>query len=182
MTNFTKKNLKIGMIVETKENNLYMTHEFNNELVFINKCGCLKLTDYKEDLSFYDEKLEQFDIANVRKPNKVYQLTNDYWCDAPIIWERRELPKLTDIERVILENARAYGERFRWINKDKNGDIHLYVNKPEKGRANLTSIYHTRLDAYSHLFQFIKLDDNNTYSIEDLLSVEKDNLNQNESE
>ena len=52
--------------------------------------------------------------------------------DCTINWlksEHKEIPKLSDAERVILENLDA---DYEWIAKDKNGRTMIYTSKPTK--------------------------------------------------
>lgn len=92
MNKFTKKDLKPWMIVKTRDGWLYMVHELENELLLADASECLALTNYEEDLLFYDKESKVLDIIDVRKPNEIYQFINENWRDAPIIWKRKELP------------------------------------------------------------------------------------------
>lgn len=181
MNNFTKKDLKIGMIVETRCNILYMVHEFNNELVFINTHGWLKLTDYEEDLLLHDRELKRLDVINVREPNEMYQLVNGYWHQVPVIWERKELPKLTDDEHAILENL-DLNIFYPWIARDKDGRLFLHKERPEKdkGEGVWSSQDQIFFLPYSKLFQFIKWTDTEVYSIHNLIEP-KQNERQGDS-
>lgn len=85
-----KSDLKVGMIVELRNKRLYMIHELDGRLVLINASGWMDLEDYKENLLFFKEKLNKYDIVTVHKPDEPYQLVNLHWYDTPIIWKRDE--------------------------------------------------------------------------------------------
>lgn len=88
------------------------------------------------------------------------------WLDA----EHKEKPKLSEAERVILENI---DKEFKWICRDKDGTLCTFMLGPEKsdrvwlkgGRGKLANVF-------NHLFQFIKWEDENPYNIEELLKGE----------
>ena len=92
-------------------------------------------------------------------------------CDeCGSIWlkaEHKELIKLSDAERVILENG---DKEQHWIARDKNGGLYTYTEKPIKK----TTIWENssksfELTYFKDLFQFIKWEDENPYNIEELL-------------
>lgn len=77
--------------------------------------------------------------------------------------------KLTEDEKVILKNL---PKRFKWITRDKDGNLFIYANKPIKRESSWIS--ETIFDwfgmwVFNHLFQFIKWEDKEPYLIEDLL-------------
>lgn len=173
MSNFTKTDLKLGMIVKTRNGNLYMVYGFDSKLILVNEKDYVILSDYRNNLLHYHEHSAFLDIMSIHKPQEISQFREARWGEAPIIWERKELPKLTEVEKVILENAMFNSERFGWISRDKNGIIHLYINRPEKNEAEdiwMSDVY-ISLNIYNHLFRFIKWDDSDPYSISDLLSA-----------
>ena len=96
---------------------------------------------------------------------KVYE---DYTCKE-LIWERKEKPKPTEDEKVILRNVPQY---YKWIARDGNGVVCLYPDKPHKSK-NIWESYYSALFPFHHLFQFIKWEDEEPYSIEELLGKEK---------
>ena len=92
------------------------------------------------------------------------------WLEA----EHKEPIKLSDVERVILENI---AEKFKWIARDDNAlkTLYIYNSKPSKedwrwnvpeGKRSLN------LAAFNHLFQFIKWEDEQAYNIAELLKGE----------
>lgn len=85
------------------------------------------------------------------------------------IWAESECVKkikLTQAEKAILESIdRAY----EWIARDENNNLFVYLKKPLKGRVAWVGINWCGLNAFCHLFQFIKWEDNETYNIQWLL-------------
>lgn len=168
MNKFTKADLKPGMIVEIRNGNCYMIHEFMDELILVHDGGFRDLSKHDDNLLRDDNQFD-IDIMTVRKPTKKYQLIEYYWKEAPIIWERKELPKLTDVERVILENARVGGKRAMWISRDSDKALFLYSKKPTKGDGCWGSNSLHGLFTFNHLFQFVKWEDDEPWYIPDLL-------------
>jgi hypothetical protein len=91
------------------------------------------------------------------------------WLEA----EHKEKPKLSEAERVILENM---DRTHKWIARDSSGWLHLYENKPDKNTSYMSwmpKYGSTRnFGLFNHLFQFIKWSDNEPYEIADLLKGE----------
>lgn len=101
-------------------------------------------------------------------------------CDdsCKIDWlksEHKEIPKLSDAERVILENI---DKDYEWICRDKNGYLNVYIGKPTKNEEGSIWVWHTdyrEINVFPNLFQFIKWEDENPYNIEELLKNEDRN-------
>jgi len=82
---------------------------------------------------------------------------------------KKQTPKLTEAERVILENL---PKEYKWIvrNGDREETLHLFKERPNKSRffwdfnENYWSFYE-----FKHLFQFIKWSDDEPYEISKLL-------------
>lgn len=97
-------------------------------------------------------------------------------CDecrkALIKWLNEEYRKPIAIsadEKVILRNL---PEEFKYIARDSNTDIFIYKTKPTKKLSawvNTITSNTAPLNLYNHLFQFIKWEDDEPYSIEELL-------------
>ena len=89
--------------------------------------------------------------------------------------EHKEEPKLSDVERVILENLNA---DYEWIAKDKDGRIMIYTSKPTKDDKRwmewLTFGECRFFSIFPHLFQFVKWEDTEPYNIKELLKVNND--------
>lgn len=91
------------------------------------------------------------------------------WLNA----EHKEQIKLSDAERVILENI---DKVYNWIARDKNGRLFIYTEKPSKAiecwTNNSKIMVGANFNLFIHLFQFIKWEDEQAYSIEELLKGE----------
>ena len=157
--NMNKSDLKNGNVVELRNGDFYVLVNIYNESILIDLTG-----KYHFNFDIYDKDLtntcgfEKFDIIKVYK---------DYTCKK-LLWERKETPKLTEDEKVILRNL---PKEYKWIARDKNNCIFIYINRPVKSDFWLNACDSTRL-AFPHLFQFIKWEDEEPYSIEDLLKGE----------
>lgn len=94
----------------------------------------------------------------------LYCKTN--WLKA----EHKENPKLSDAERVILENI---DKEYKWIVREKCGRLFLQTDmqKPYKDDEGWHG-YGVELDFFDHLFQFIKWEDTEPYNIEELLGCD----------
>lgn len=126
---------------------------------------------------------EEFKISN--KP-VIYKLTEDgligihsnsiyNYCNTFLelingTWKIEKLPpkpKLTEAEKVILENLT---KEYKYIARDNSGTLYIYDNKPKKDGGNVWFSYnYNYFDLFQHLFQFIKWEDEEPYNIEELL-------------
>lgn len=83
--------------------------------------------------------------------------------------EHKEPIKLSDAERVILENT---DETFGYICRDRDGDLYIYAEKPIKRHSNWDDgVKSNEFVCFNHLFQFIKFEDTEPYNIEELLKT-----------
>ena len=155
-----KSDLKYGNVVETREGIKYLYHCKNSDK-FLN-------LDYDGFLWIrnFDENLNIIDCDNGLDIMKVYE---DYTCKE-LIWERKEKPQLNEDEKAILKVLLK--EKYKWIARDKNGCLYVYASKPEKGQAIWYGCGQPMIPFY-HLFQFIKWEDEEPYSIEELLEGEE---------
>lgn len=81
--------------------------------------------------------------------------------------EYKEKPKLTDDEKAILRNIEP---KFKFIARDKNRVLFIYMIKPYKDKVRWESdATFMSLDIFGHLFQSIKWEDEEPYNIEELL-------------
>jgi len=166
----TKKDLKSGMTVRERNGNVYLVVEdfLSNQNRFNN------LENYTNDLK--NQELKYLDITEVYQfKNSIYgnssqnlttllDLTNP---NMQLLWKRQELPKLSSAERVILENL---DKRYKWIARDENGFLYVYYRKPNKNTVVWipTNENDTGL-VFPNLFKFVKWEDEQPYSIEELL-------------
>lgn len=85
-----------------------------------------------------------------------------------LLSEYKEPIKLTRTEYSLLRHV--YKLYYKYIARDKNGDISLYLDEPDKGL--LTEIWHGKeyeFTLFNNLFPFIKWEDLEPTSIEDVL-------------
>ena len=155
-----KSDLKYGNVVETREGIKYLYHCTNSDkFLNLDFDGFLWIRNFDENLKWIDD-LNEFDIMKVYK---------DYTCKE-LLWERKENPKLTEDEKAILKVL--LNEKYKWIARDKNGCLYVYASKPEK----VITIWEGSglpMFPFDHLFQFIEWEDEEPYSIEELLEGEE---------
>lgn len=151
-----KNDLEYGNVVELRNGDkmLFCWHFINPILVDLEGRKSITFDSYRKDLTDIDNAVE-FDIMKVYK---------DYTCKE-LLWERKETPKLTEDEKVILRNL---PKEYKWIARDLSGMVYIFIEKPEKGQAIWYGFGQPMIPFY-HLFQFIKWEDEEPYSIEELL-------------
>lgn len=97
----------------------------------------------------------------------------DYVIGKFIDWlesEYKEPIKLTDDEKVILRNIL---QEYEWIARDIDGSLYAYFSKPRKlTKTWVCSEVNNGMKTFNHLFQFIKWEDEEPWSIEELLKDE----------
>ena len=73
------------------------------------------------------------------------------------------------MKKAILRNVPKH---YEWIARDIDGHLYIYASKPKKG---LTIWVDTGLPmvSFDHLFRFIKWEDEEPYSIKELLKGEE---------
>ena len=153
-----KSELECGNVVELKNGLKFLFLGRHKSLVELTGVGCTDIDYYDENLT-RSSRQESYDIMKVYKD---YTLTE-------LLWERKETPKLTEDEKVILRNVPQY---YKWIARDLSGMVYIFIERPEKGQAIWYGCGQPMIPFY-HLFQFIKWGDEEPYSIEDLLGEEK---------
>lgn len=87
--------------------------------------------------------------------------------------EHKEKIKLSEAEKVILENIDT---KYSWIARDKDGTLCVYDVKPKKDIRIYDWVngeYLFNLSVFSHLFQFIKWENEEPYNIQELLENSK---------
>ena len=154
-----KSDLKYGNVVETREGIKYLYHCKNSaQFLNLDYDGFLWIRNFDENLKYIDD-LNEFDIMKVYK---------DYTCKK-LLWERKEKPQLNEDEKVIL---RSLPKDYKWVARDLSGMVYIFIERPEKGQAIWYGCGQPMIPFY-HLFQFIKWEDKEPYSIEKLLGEEK---------
>lgn len=152
-----KSDLKYGNVVETRNGARYLYHcAISDKLLHLESLGYVNLDNYNENLKFNNGNLNEFDIMKVYK---------DYTCKE-LLWERKEKPQLNEDEKAILRNVPKH---YKWIARDKCGTICVFIDKPHKSGLGWGGNFFEVLVLFSHLFQFIKWEDDEPYSIEELL-------------
>ena len=159
-----KSDLKYGNVVETREGIKYLYHwKTSDKFLNLDYDGFLWIRNFDENLKCFDDLNELYDL-NELDIMKVYK---DYTCKE-LLWERKD-PKITEDEKVILRNL---PKEYKWIARDENGLIFLYAKKPSKCEYSWGGCKYMLLPL-EHLFQFIQWEDEEPYSIEELLKGEE---------
>ena len=155
-----KSDLKYGNVVEERGGYKCVVYCNKTEkaLISLNTGACVNLDNYREDLTDIEGFME-FDIMKVYK---------DYTC-TELLWERKDEPKLTEDEKVILRNL---PKEYKWIVRDHIGSLWIFENKPN---SNIFGWFYSTASTlpFPNLFKFIKYEDKEPYSIEKLLKGEE---------
>lgn len=160
-----KSDLEAGMIVDTRDGRRFLLVKDTSEGdIIINDNGWNRLCYYNDDLT---SEFRDLDIVRVYKGKFggfTYMLS-----ESPLIWERKEMPTLTDAERVILKSLNT---KWEYIARDVSGELYVYDTKPHKDSNVWKNAFEDDCDCLSifgHLFQFIKYENEEPYKIEDLI-------------
>ena len=157
-----KSDLECGNVAEARNGRKYFVYHSctGKALTSLITGWCVGLDKYNENLIYTDSYID-FDIMKVYK---------DYTC-TELLWERKDepKPKLTEDEKVILRNL---PKEYKWIARDGFGFICVFENKPDKAIFGCFYSAATILP-FPKLFKFIKYEDKEPYSIENLLKGEK---------
>lgn len=160
-----KSDLVYGNVVETRNGHryLYYWHNFD-KLLNLEKIGFLLVEDFtNEDLKCINGSNE-FDIMKVYK---------DYTC-SKLLWERKEKPKLTEDEKVILRNI---DKKYKWVARDEDRTLSFHYVKPHKEAYFWSSLEANYVsDLFPNLFKFIQWEDDEPYLIEYLLGESDDEI------
>ena len=150
-----KSDLKYGNVVELRNGDKYLYHftTFDKLLNLTTSHSYLDIYTFNEDLT---------NFCNLFDAMKVYK---DYTCKE-LLWERKETPKLNEDEKAILKVL--LNEKYKWIARDKNDWLYVYASKPKKG-ITIWENTGSPMMPFIHLFNFIKWEDEEPYSIEELL-------------
>ena len=158
-----KSDLKYGNVVETRRGAkyLFIFNKGDQFLYLITGDSYLNLSNFNEDLT---------SCCNIFDIMKVYK---DYTCKE-LIWERKEPKekhKLTKVEKVILRNI---DKEYKWITRDEDRTLSFHSVKPHKEAYFWSSLEASYVsDLFPNLFQFIKWEDDEPYSIAELLKGEE---------
>lgn len=84
-----------------------------------------------------------------------------------LLSEHKEKPQLTDDEKAIL---RIVTPKYKYIARDEDGELYVYLEKvTKKGDVWTDHCGSTNFHAFNHLFQFVKWEDEEPWSIKELL-------------
>ena len=159
-----KSDLNIGNVIELRNGDKLLFFFCFPDDILVNLKGrqCRTLDSYHDNLTATDDFIE-LDIMKIYK---------DYTCKE-LLWERKEKPKpnakLTEYEKVILRNV---PKEYKWFARDINDCLYIYENKPEKG-ISIWEASGLPMTPFDHLFRFIEWEDEEPYSIEELLEGEE---------
>ena len=153
-----KSDLKYGNVVETRSGDKYLFTFHDEEDIFVDLTG---------DGYYYFESL-YFNTNYKNSDIVIMKVYKDYTCKE-LLWERKEKPQLNEDEKVIL---RSLPKDYKWIARDLSGMVYIFIERPEKGQAIWYGCGQPMIPFY-HLFQFIQWEDEEPYSIEELLGEEK---------
>jgi len=162
MKEFKKSDLKSGQVVVTRNGNKYIVV---GDLLIRNKGYNSISGGYKEDLTslYYDG----FDIMKVYERNWDRGLESiDDLRTATLVWKREEPIVLNEKEKAVL----VLYDDFKWIARDSDNELVVYIAKPEK-RISYWKATDDEDEGYyipSHLFQFVKWEDEEPTSLDEL--------------
>ena len=108
-----KEDLKVNDIVKIRDGTMYMVHAFMDKKVLVTAIGWNSFDCYANSLLERDRRYTDFDIVEVRRPEKEYQLCHYNWEDAPIIWKRTLSKKMT-----LSEISKALGYEVEIVDED----------------------------------------------------------------
>lgn len=154
-----QSDLKYGNVIETNDGKRFLyiccLNEYKSQFVLLNH-----VSDF---VSVY---------LNTKEPVAIIKVYEDYTCER-IIWEKKTKPRLTEVERTLLINL---DKRYKYLARDQKGNcLYAYKKRPEKSESgdkwscDGSNIVFYSLEGFNHLFEFIKWEDEEPYSINELL-------------
>ena len=151
-----KSDLECGNVVELRNGLKFLFLDRHKSLVELTGVGCTDIDYYDENLT-RSSRQESYDIMKVYK---------DYTCKE-LLWERKPKPELTEDEKIILRNV---PKQYEWIARDAGDSLCVYTKRPIKQMSVWsTDGWMSPMSLFHNLFQFIKWEDKEPYSIEKLL-------------
>lgn len=171
-----KSDLKCGQVVELRNNTLAM--KLGNNFIYFD--GYDEIEDWDEDLKesyTQDKNMDIMGVYDIKNGFNFMHLSDKRKekCFLRLIWERKEIPKLTQIEIVLLE---ALPKDYGYIARDEDKELGIFESKPRKftnwknwdAENNFTKAdtFH-----YPHLFNFIKWEDDEPWKISELIAGQK---------
>ena len=169
-----KKDLKTGMTVKLRKGDVCLVI---NDFI-ADKDSFMYFADFDDNLICIGgfpnhDIIEVYQFTNPVTKLNVNTLTNLLDLNKTgmnLLWKRKELPKLSSAERVILENL---DKRYKLIARDKSEKLFAYYRIPNKDTTfwRPADIQLTEL-VFPNLFKFVKWEDEQPYNIEELLKGE----------
>jgi hypothetical protein len=159
-----KTELENGMIVELRNGERYLVDKkFSDRRIME-----LDILLYNDNL-IYDNLLEDDPSKDIVK---VFKIDIDT-LTINLIWERKEQKiQLTQEQIKILKALKTLG--YNWIARDANNRISGYSSKPYKNNFHwdFISTRNSPMDTLESGLDFIKWEDEEPTSIDDLLNIE----------
>lgn len=166
-----KSDLKCGQVVELRCGDMGIYFE---ESIMLYKEGYLGKDSIDENMNCV--RTEDYDIMKVfnRKTHTTAKgIFDKRYVDMNLIWERKEIPKLTQTEIVLLEALPKY---YKYISRDRTGELSASTSKPKKYEIGWDTVGHDESSEfliYDHLFKFIKWEDEEPWNIAELIAWQK---------
>lgn len=166
---FTKNDLQVNDIVTVRDGERYMIYKIKGDLIGVSSNDCFYVG--KGAACWDDDMIHHsaysLDMMKVQRPVYPHQLQTRSWDTAPVIWERKEVPLLSEAEYHILKTSST---QWKWIARDKSGLLFMYEDKPDKKRYGwIDNHWMPALDMYNHLFPCMKWEDDEPWKIAELL-------------
>lgn len=168
----TKKDLKFGNVVKLRNGKLCLIHPVFN-------CGSTNIQKYlggaKEiDIKFRVLKDGSYETSYDRYKDDLTHVSDSYY-DIIEVYEDFTLTKLLRERKEFSATEKAIiaelFKNYKYLVRDKDGLLSVFTDKPVKvdiyGIWDCATDYGMGLDAFSHLFQSIKWEDNEPYFIGD---------------
>lgn len=157
------KELEYGMILETRNHKKYILHNCNDFCFNLSGEGSLEIDEFDKKLKSQVDS--RYDIV------KIYE---DYTCQK-VLWQRKEILLSSD-EKALL---RCLPKEIKWIARDEEGELWCFETKPFKASSDYADYWDYKpntseayeLNVFKHLFQFVKWEDDEPTSIEELLEA-----------
>lgn len=169
-----KQDLKPGMVLKLKSGDFYLIADYSYVLVN------LKGGHFNSGL-IHSNGVEYVSDLFIRDFNDVLKVYSDYTC-SNLLWERKVKPSFIIDEINLLRFIQRYHDRkydYEWIARDEDGELYVYVNRPEKSDDHWRNNHHlgdlepigaaNPLRPFNDMFKFIKWEDEEPYSISELL-------------
>lgn len=159
--------LKVGRVVQTKEGKKYLVLPDR----LMNYSGYLDLEIYDNNIK--SKTYDDFDIVKIFDAplDKIKHRSWTFGSDIglELVWERPVKKVFSEKEIVVAE---CIDKKFKYLARDKNNSLGVYVDKPFKIRG--SSFWDNRhsiasMQLFRHLFQQIQFEDDEPTLISDIM-------------